>query len=65
MNSSANHEWQPKPWKVLSRRRENHETVTLEVAPVHDADKMSIGPGQFNMIYGKACYFFHINLQNA
>jgi len=39
----------PIPVRVLSRREENHDTVTLEIESPSSA--FSIEPGQFNMLY--------------
>jgi len=40
----------PLPYRVLERRRENHDNWTLELAPFEDAIE-PIGPGQFTMLY--------------
>lgn len=39
----------PEPWRVLRRRRELSDTVTLELAPV-DGRPVSFAPGQFHML---------------
>ena len=36
----------PRPVKVVARRRENHDTVSLDIE-----DSMPVEPGQFNMLY--------------
>jgi len=40
----------PTRWRVLRRRRETHDTCTLELEPL-DTDGMAFRPGQFNMLY--------------
>lgn len=40
----------PLPYRVVRRRRENHDNWTLELEPVGDAIE-PIGPGQFDMLY--------------
>ena len=40
----------PRPYRVVSRRRETHDVVTLGLEPVH-APGSPMRPGQFNMIY--------------
>jgi NAD(P)H-flavin reductase len=40
----------PLPYRVLRRRRENHDNWTLELEPVDEAIAL-IGPGQFTMLY--------------
>ena len=40
----------PLPYRVLGKRRENHDNWTLQLEPVDDAID-PIGPGQFNMLY--------------
>jgi NAD(P)H-flavin reductase len=40
----------PLPYRVVRRRRENHDNWTLELEPVADAIE-PIGPGQFTMLY--------------
>jgi NAD(P)H-flavin reductase len=40
----------PRPYRVVSRRRETHDVVTLGLEPV-DAPGSPMRPGQFNMIY--------------
>ena len=40
----------PLPYRVVGRRRENHDNWTLELEPVADAIE-PIGPGQFDMLY--------------
>ena len=40
----------PLPYRVLRRRRENHDNWTLELEPVDEAIA-PIGPGQFTMLY--------------
>ena len=47
-----NHEWLPQPWRVVGNKRENFETVTLEIVPVNPNDAFRMQPGQFNMVYG-------------
>lgn len=42
---------QPTPYRVVSRRRELANTVTLELAPVNATPVPSFVPGQFNMLY--------------
>jgi NAD(P)H-flavin reductase len=40
----------PLPYRVVDKRRENHDNWTLELEPVADAIA-PIGPGQFDMLY--------------
>jgi len=40
----------PLPYRVVDKRRENHDNWTLELEPVGDAIE-PIGPGQFDMLY--------------
>ena len=40
----------PLPYRVVRKRRENHDNWTLELDPVADAIER-IGPGQFTMLY--------------
>jgi len=40
----------PLPYRVVRKRRENHDNWTLELEPVADAIE-PIGPGQFTMLY--------------
>ncbi len=40
----------PLPYRVVRKRRENHDNWTLELEPVTDAIE-PIGPGQFDMLY--------------
>jgi len=40
----------PLPYRVVRKRRENHDNWTLELEPVADAID-PIGPGQFTMLY--------------
>jgi len=40
----------PLPYRVLRKRRENHDNWTLELEPV-DAAIAPLGPGQFTMLY--------------
>ncbi len=40
----------PRPWRVVSRRQELADTVSLEVVPV-DGVCPPFAPGQFNMLY--------------
>jgi NAD(P)H-flavin reductase len=40
----------PLPYRVLRKRRENHDNWTLELEPVSEAIE-PIGPGQFTMLY--------------
>src|SRR5512133_1474456 len=39
----------PRPFRVTARRRETHDTWTLELAPVR-GDALDLSPGQFAMI---------------
>lgn len=41
----------PAGFRVLRTRRENHDTVTLELAGLEDGDGLAFEPGQFNMLY--------------
>src|ERR1700690_3404887 len=40
----------PLPYRVVRKRRENHDNWTLELEPVDEAIE-PIGPGQFTMLY--------------
>ena len=40
----------PRPFRVTRRRRETHDTWTLELEPVAGAP-LSVAPGQFTMLY--------------
>jgi NAD(P)H-flavin reductase len=40
----------PLPYRVVGKRRENHDNWTLELEPVAEAIE-PIGPGQFDMLY--------------
>ena len=40
----------PLPYRVVSRRKENHDNWTLELEPVDDAIA-ALAPGQFTMLY--------------
>ena len=40
----------PRPYRVVRKRRENHDNWTLELEPVSEAID-PIGPGQFTMLY--------------
>ncbi len=40
----------PLPYRVVRKRRENHDNWTLELEPVAEAIE-PIGPGQFTMLY--------------
>jgi NAD(P)H-flavin reductase len=41
----------PQPYRVVGRRRELDDTVTLELQPVGPPAISSFAPGQFNMLY--------------
>ncbi len=41
----------PRWHRILQRRRENHDTFTLELTPVDQGAAMAFAPGQFNMLY--------------
>jgi NAD(P)H-flavin reductase len=41
----------PAPYRIERRRRETHDTFTLEIEPADGARAMSFAPGQFNMLY--------------
>ena len=41
----------PAPWRVVERRDETHDTLSLVLAPSDGAAPMQFAPGQFNMIY--------------
>ncbi len=40
----------PRPFRVVSRRPDSHDTVTLEFEP-EDGEPLSYAPGQFTMLY--------------
>ncbi len=41
----------PRWYRILQRRRENHDTFTLELTPKDGGAPMAFAPGQFNMLY--------------
>lgn len=41
--------WQPRPYRVVSRKRETHDTVTIGLVPV-DGEPEPVRPGQFVML---------------
>ena len=41
----------PRSFRVLSRRRETGDTVTLALASAHGGEPFAFAPGQFNMLY--------------
>jgi NAD(P)H-flavin reductase len=41
----------PQPWIVTRLRRENQDTITIELQPVDAAGDYSFAAGQFNMLY--------------
>jgi len=41
----------PKPYRVQSVIRENHDTVTLALTPLSETQQCITQPGQFNMLY--------------
>lgn len=41
----------PTPYRVARRRRETHDTWTLELEPAGDQAVTGLGPGQFAMLY--------------
>lgn len=49
----------PRPFRVVGRRRETADTVTLELVAVDTeplgADRLRARPGQFNMLYAFGC----------
>jgi len=40
----------PRPFHVVRRRRDTHDTWTLELEP-HEGPPLDVGPGQFTMLY--------------
>ena len=40
----------PRPFRVLRRRRETHDTWTIELEPI-DGEPLVCEPGQFTMLY--------------
>ena len=40
----------PQAFRVLSKRRETHDTYTLTVQPEADGEPTIFQPGQFNML---------------
>lgn len=41
----------PEPYRILSRRQENADNFTLELAPASGQPQPGFQPGQFNMLY--------------
>ena len=41
----------PTPYRVAKRRKENHDTFTLDLECANGATAFEFEPGQFNMLY--------------
>lgn len=41
----------PTPYRILRKKRETHDTFTLEIAPADSSYRPTWLPGQFNMLY--------------
>lgn len=41
----------PRPFRVLDRRRQTHDSWTLTMEPADGGPPLAFGPGQFNMLY--------------
>ncbi len=52
-NLKEQNPWAPEPWQVIHKVVENHDTVTLRMAPSHREKPYQplAKPGQFNMLY--------------
>lgn len=51
MAALSTHPMVPRPYRLRSRRRETHDTVTLALEPLDAGDAVDFQPGQFNMLY--------------
>ena len=45
----------PRPYTIQRRRKETHDTFTLELTPDENGATFSFAPGQFNMLYAFGC----------
>ena len=50
-NTTLAEPMRPEPFRVVRKRRETSDTVTLALRPASDGSSFAFEPGQFNMVY--------------